>query len=57
MSDVNRLVNRDMGSISFSVRRLTDRKQGDPGLRKRIYDSVTTNQTFLIQGIGNPQQF
>jgi hypothetical protein len=36
LSDIARLVNRDVGSISSSVRRLSDRIQDEPELAKRI---------------------
>ena len=36
LSDVAKLVNRDVGSISSSVRRLTDRIQEDPELARRM---------------------
>jgi len=36
LSDVGKFVNRDVGSISSSVRRLTDRMQEVPGLADRV---------------------
>ena len=36
LSDVAKLVNRDVGSISSSVRRLTDRIQEEPVLARRM---------------------
>lgn len=36
LSDVAKLVNRDVGSISSSVRRLTDRIQEEPELVRRM---------------------
>ena len=36
LSDIARLVNRDVGSISSSVRRLTDRLQEEPELARRL---------------------
>lgn len=36
LSDVARLVNRDIGSISSAVRRLSDRMQDDPKLANRM---------------------
>jgi len=36
LSDVARRVNRDIGSISSAVRRLSDRRQDDPKLASRM---------------------
>lgn len=36
LSDIAKLVNRDVGSISSSVRRLSDRIQDEPELANRI---------------------
>ena len=36
LSDVAKLVNRDVGSISSSVRRLTDHIQEEPVLARRM---------------------
>ena len=42
LSDVARLVNRDVGSISSAVRRLTDRIQHEPELANRVQLLITT---------------
>lgn len=44
LSDIARLVNRDVGSISSSVRRLTDRIPDDPKLARRLMSLKTETE-------------